>query len=213
MPRTFQGHPGKPTIEAMKTELPELLLPDAAAWRAWLEEHHLLSAGVWLVIGKQGGTATALTRQSALDEALCFGWIDGQAARRDEESYQQRYTRRGPRSMWSLRNVGHIGRLEAAGKLHPAGRDAVESAKADGRWDAAYAGPATAEVPQDLLDAIAANESAQSMYEVLSSQNRFAMAYRLGQLKTPAARERNIARFVDMLSRRETFYPQKRFPD
>lgn len=213
MPRTFQGHPGKPTIEAMKTELPELLLPDAAAWRAWLEEHHLLSAGVWLVIGKQGGTATALTRQSALDEALCFGWIDGQAARRDEESYLQRYTRRGPRSMWSLRNVGHIGRLEAAGKLHPAGRDAVESAKADGRWDAAYAGPATTEVPQDLLDAIAANESAQSMYEVLSSQNRFAMAYRLGQLKTPAARERNIARFVDMLSRRETFYPQKRFPD
>ncbi|WP_404321109.1 YdeI family protein [Arthrobacter luteolus] len=197
----------------MKTELPELLLPDAAAWRAWLEEHHLLSAGVWLVIGKQGGTATALTRQSALDEALCFGWIDGQAARRDEESYLQRYTRRGPRSMWSLRNVGHIGRLEAAGKLHPAGRDAVESAKADGRWDAAYAGPATTEVPQDLLDAIAANESAQSMYEVLSSQNRFAMAYRLGQLKTPAARERNIARFVDMLSRRETFYPQKRFPD
>lgn len=197
----------------MKTELPELLLPDAAAWRAWLEEHHLLSAGVWLVIGKQGGTATALTRQSALDEALCFGWIDGQAARRDEESYLQRYTRRGPRSMWSLRNVGHIGRLEAAGKLHPAGRDAVESAKADGRWDAAYAGPATAEVPQDLLDSIAANESAQSMYEVLSSQNRFAMAYRLGQLKTPAARERNIARFVDMLSRRETFYPQKRFPD
>ncbi|MSS00374.1 hypothetical protein FYJ28_16345 [Arthrobacter sp. BL-252-APC-1A] len=197
----------------MKTELPELLLPDAAAWRAWLEEHHLLSAGVWLVIGKQGGAATALTRQSALDEALCFGWIDGQAARRDEESYLQRYTRRGPRSMWSLRNVGHIGRLEAAGKLHPAGRDAVESAKADGRWDAAYAGPATTEVPQDLLDAIAANESAQSMYEVLSSQNRFAMAYRLGQLKTPAARERNIARFVDMLSRRETFYPQKRFPD
>ena len=197
----------------MKTELPELLLPDAAAWRAWLEEHHLLSAGVWLVIGKQGGTATELTRQSALDEALCFGWIDGQAARRDEESYLQRYTRRGPRSMWSLRNVGHIGRLEAAGKLHPAGRDAVESAKADGRWDAAYAGPATAEVPQDLLEAIAANESAQSMYEVLSSQNRFALAYRLGQLKTPAARERNIARFVDMLSRRETFYPQKRFPD
>mgnify|MGYP000039678696 CR=1 FL=1 len=197
----------------MKTELPELLLPDAAAWRAWLEEHHLLSAGVWLVIGKQGGTATALTRQSAFNEALCFGWIDGQAARRDEESYLQRYTRRGPRSMWSLRNVGHIGRLEAAGKLHPAGRDAVESAKADGRWDAAYAGPATTEVPQDLLDAIAANESAQSMYEVLSSQNRFAMAYRLGQLKTPAARERNIARFVDMLSRRETFYPQKRFPD
>ncbi|MEB7505032.1 YdeI/OmpD-associated family protein [Arthrobacter koreensis] len=197
----------------MKTELSELLLPDAAAWRDWLEEHHLRSAGVWLVIGKQGGSTTALTRQAALDEALCFGWIDGQAARRDEETYLQRYTRRGPRSAWSLRNVGHIARLEAAGRLHASGRDAVESAKADGRWDAAYAGPATAEVPQDLLDAIAANESAQAMFEVLSSQNRFALAYRLGQLKTEAARERNIARFVDMLSRRETFYPQKRFPN
>ncbi len=197
----------------MKTELSELLLPDAAAWRAWLEEHHLRSAGVWLVIGKQGGSTTALTRQAALDEALCFGWIDGQAARRDDETYLQRYTRRGSRSAWSLRNVGHIARLEAAGRLHPSGRDAVESAKADGRWDAAYAGPATAEVPQDLLDAIAANESAQAMFDVLSSQNRFALAYRLGQLKTEAARERNITRFVDMLSRRETFYPQKRFPD
>ncbi|MBD8044849.1 YdeI/OmpD-associated family protein [Arthrobacter sp. Sa2BUA2] len=197
----------------MKPELPELLLPDAAAWRDWLEEHHLLSAGVWLVIGKQGGSATALTRQSALDEALCFGWIDGQAARRDEETYLQRYTRRGPRSMWSLRNVGHIGRLEAAGRMRPSGRDAVDSAKADGRWDAAYAGPADTEVPQDLLDAIAANERAQQMFNVLSSQNRFALASRLGRLRTQAARERNIAGFVEMLSRRETFYPQKQFPD
>ncbi|MER2136805.1 MAG: YdeI/OmpD-associated family protein, partial [Arthrobacter sp.] len=107
----------------------------------------------------------------------------------------------------------HVARLEAAGRMHPSGRDAVESAKADGRWDAAYAGPASAEVPQDLVDAIAANESAQAMFNVLSSQNRFALTYRLGQLKTEGARERNIARFVDMLSRRETFYPQKRFPD
>ncbi|UPO76976.1 YdeI/OmpD-associated family protein [Arthrobacter sp. Helios] len=197
----------------MKPELPELLLPDAAAWRDWLEEHHLLSAGVWLVVGKQGGSVTALTRQSALDEALCFGWIDGQAARRDEETYLQRYTRRGPRSVWSLRNVGHIGRLEAAGRMRPSGRDAVDSAKADGRWDAAYAGPADTEVPQDLLDAIAADPRAQQMFDVLSSQNRFALAYRLGRLKTQAARERNIAGFVEMLSRRETFYPQKQFPD
>ena len=115
--------------------------------------------------------------------------------------------------MWSLRNVGHIGRLEAQGRMHPSGRDAVESAKADGRWDAAYAGPASAEVPQDLLDAIAADPRAQEMFDVLSSQNRFAMAFRLGRLKTQAARERNIAGFVGMLSRRETFYPQKQFPD
>jgi uncharacterized protein YdeI (YjbR/CyaY-like superfamily) len=197
----------------MKPELPELLLPDAAAWRGWLEEHHLLSAGVWLVIGKQGGSLIALTRQDALDEALCFGWIDGQAARRDEESYLQRYTRRGPRSMWSLRNVGTIGRLEAEGRMHPSGRDAVASAKADGRWDAAYAGPAATEMPQDLLDAIAADARAQEMFAVLSSQNRFALAFRLGRLKTQAARERNIAAFVEMLSRRETFYPQKQLPD
>ena len=196
----------------MPAELPDLLLPDAVAWRAWLREHHADSSGVRLILGKKGGTLTTLDYDSALDEALCFGWIDGQVGRRDAESYYQRFTPRGPRSNWSLRNVGHIARLESEGRMHPAGRAAVQSAKADGRWDRAYAGPASATTPADLLEAIAAVPSAQAMFDVLSSQNRYALYFRLSQLKPGEARERKIAAFVDQLARHETPYPQQRGP-
>ncbi|MFP5316190.1 MAG: YdeI/OmpD-associated family protein, partial [Actinomycetes bacterium] len=155
----------------MAAELPELLLPDAREWRAWLEENHASSSGVWLVLHKKGGTVTALTYAAALDEALCFGWIDGQTRKRDGESSFQRFTPRSPRSIWSLRNVGH-----------------VERAKSDGRWERAYAGSASAVVPDDLAAAIAANPDAQAMFEVLSAQNRYALIFRLGQLKTEAGR-------------------------
>ena len=140
----------------MAVELEELLVPDAAAWRAWLEANHADSPGVWLVLHKKGGTVTELDYDAALDEALCFGWIDGQVRKRDDGSYFQRMTRRGPKSPWSERNVGHVARLEEAGKMTAAGRAAVDSAKADGRWEAAYSGQATAEVPADLAAAIAA---------------------------------------------------------
>jgi uncharacterized protein YdeI (YjbR/CyaY-like superfamily) len=196
----------------MPAELPELLLPDAAAWRAWLEEHHAASAGVWLILHKKGGTVTKLDYAGALEEALCFGWIDGQARRRDAESVFQRFTPRGKRSIWSQRNVGYIEKLEQAGKMHDAGRAAVAAAQADGRWEKAYAGPATAEVPADLAAAIAAVPEAQAMFDVLSSQNRFALIHRLGQLKTDAGRQRRIADFVEMLARHETPYPQQKKP-
>ncbi|MET8523025.1 YdeI/OmpD-associated family protein [Nocardioides sp. NPDC004968] len=190
----------------------ELLLPDPPAWRAWLEEHHAETAAVWLVLTKKGGTLTTLTWQTALDEALCFGWIDGQARRRDEQSSFQRFTPRGPKSRWSLRNVEHIDRLEAEGRMTAAGRAAVEAAKADGRWEAAYAGPATAQTPPDLLAAIAAVPEAQAMYDVLTSQNRFALYHRITALKTEAARARKIEEYVAMLARHETIHPQKRRP-
>lgn len=190
----------------------ELLLPDPPAWRTWLEEHHADTPAVWLVLTKKGGTLTTLTWQTALDEALCFGWIDGQARRRDEQSSFQRFTPRGPKSRWSQRNVEHIGRLEAEGRMTAAGRAAVEAAKADGRWEAAYAGPATAETPSDLLAAIAAVPEAQAMYDVLTSQNRFALYHRITSLKTEAARTRKIEEYVAMLARHETIHPQKRRP-
>ena len=196
----------------MAAELPELLLPDAATWRAWLEEHHDSSPGVWLVLHKKGGTVTTLDYAGALEEALCFGWIDGQAKRRDAESSFQRFSPRGKRSIWSLRNVARIEQLEAAGKMHDAGRAAVAAAQADGRWDKAYAGPATAEVPEDLAAAIAAVPQAQAMFDVLTSQNRFALIFRLGQLKTEDARRKKIAGFVEMLARHEAPYPQKKKP-
>jgi uncharacterized protein YdeI (YjbR/CyaY-like superfamily) len=191
---------------------PQLLLPDAAAWRSWLEHHHETSAGVRLVLHKKGGDVTTLTYEDALQEALCFGWIDGQAGRRDEGSSYQRFTRRGKRSVWSSRNVARVERLEVEGRMHDAGRAAVRAAQEDGRWDNAYAGQATAEVPQDLADAVAAVPAAQAMFDVLTSQNRYALVLRLGRLKTEAARHRKIAGFVDMLSRHESPYPQKRKP-
>ncbi|MCW2133143.1 YdeI/OmpD-associated family protein [Arthrobacter sp. VKM Ac-2550] len=196
----------------MAAELPELLLPDAASWRAWLAENHGSSPGVWLVLHKKGGTVTTLDYAGALEEALCFGWIDGQAKRRDAESSFQRFSPRGKRSIWSLRNVARIEQLEAAGKMHDAGRAAVAAAQADGRWEKAYAGPATAEVPEDLAAAIAAVPQAQAMFDVLTSQNRFALIFRLSQLKTEDARRKKIAGFVEMLARHEAPYPQKKKP-
>jgi uncharacterized protein YdeI (YjbR/CyaY-like superfamily) len=192
----------------MKAELPELLLPDAAAWRRWLEDNHLVSPGVWLIEHKKGGAATLLTYAQALDEALCFGWIDGQARSRDEGTYFQRFTPRGPRSIWSIRNRTYVDRLRSEGRMREAGERAVAAAQADGRWDRAYAGPATAEVPAELMAAIEADAAALAMFGTLSSQNRYAMIFRLSQLKTEAARDRNIAKFVAMLARGETFYPQ-----
>lgn len=192
--------------------LPELLVPDAAAWHDWLAANHATSPGVWLVLSKKGGTTTTLDYAQALDEALCFGWIDGQVRRRDDQTTFQRTTPRGPRSRWSRRNVDRVTRLIEEGRMTPAGLAAVEAARADGRWDAAYAGPATAQTPEDLLAAIAEVPAAQAMYDVLTSQNRYALYHRLSAIKGEQARQRRIESFVQMLARGETPHPQKRRP-
>ena len=197
---------------AMAIELEELLVKDAAEWRAWLEQHHATSPGVWLVLHKKGGNATELDYEAALQDALCFGWIDGQGKRRDDESSFQRMTRRGPKSVWSARNVDRIDKLEAAGRMTAAGRAAVDAAKADGRWEAAYSGQASAELPEDLAAAIAAEPRAQAMFDVLTSVNRYALIYRTNAVKQAATRERKIKGFVEMLARGETPYPQKKRP-
>jgi uncharacterized protein YdeI (YjbR/CyaY-like superfamily) len=197
----------------MATELEELIVADAEELRAWLLEHHTTSTGVWLALTRKGGTVTTLTWQQAVDEGLCFGWIDGQARKRDEAASWIRFTPRRARSIWSQRNVAHVARLEAAGRMQPAGRAAVEAAKADGRWAAAYAPPSEAEVPADLLAAIAAEPAAQAMLDVLTKANRFALIHRLNAVKRAETRERKIREFVAMLARHETFYPQKARPD
>jgi uncharacterized protein YdeI (YjbR/CyaY-like superfamily) len=193
----------------MATELAELLVPDAAAWRAWLGEHHADSPGVWLVLTKKGGTTTSLTYDQALEESLCFGWIDGQVRRRDDQTSFQRMTPRTARSRWSARNVAHVERLAAEGRMEPAGWAAVEAAKADGRWDAAYAGSASYEMPADLLAAIAAVPAAQATYDVLTAQNRYSLYHRLTAVKREETRRRRIEQFVAMLARGETPHPQR----
>jgi uncharacterized protein YdeI (YjbR/CyaY-like superfamily) len=193
-------------------ELEELVVADAVALRAWLLEHHETSPGVWLALAKKGGIVTTLTWQQAVDEALCVGWIDGQTRKRDDETSSIRFTPRRPRSTWSQRNVENVARLEAEGRMLPAGRAAVEAAKADGRWLAAYAAQSESALPDDLAAAIAANPAAQAMFEVLTKGNRFALIYRLGAVKRAETRERKIAEFVAMLARHETIYPQKSRP-
>jgi uncharacterized protein YdeI (YjbR/CyaY-like superfamily) len=194
----------------MAIDYPELLVPDAEAWRSWLSEHHASEPGVRLVLHKKGGTVTELTYEAALQEALCFGWIDGQVNRRDEGSFWQRFTPRRSKSPWSASNVARVAALCADGRMQPSGEAAIAAAKADGRWDKAYAGPATAELPVELVQAIAANPKAQATFDTLTSQNRFALYYRLNEAKRPETRARRIAQFVDMLARGETLYPQRR---
>jgi len=195
----------------MAVELPELIVRDAAAWREWLANHHADPTGVWLVLAKKGTEKpTSLTYDQALEEALCHGWIDGQAGRRDEATYRQRFTPRRRRSAWSKRNTGIAERLIAEERMHPAGHAEVERAKADGRWEAAYASPASMEVPPDLAEALAAEPKAQAMFEGLNGQNRYAILYRIATAKRAETRARKIEQFVAMLSRGETVHPQKR---
>jgi uncharacterized protein YdeI (YjbR/CyaY-like superfamily) len=190
--------------------LEELVLADARDWRRWLADHHPDTEGVWLALHKKGGTVTELTYQQALEEALCFGWIDGQIRRRDIGSYWQRFTPRRPRSSWSRRNVELVTRLSDDGRMMPAGSAAVEAARADGRIDRAYAGAAAAEFPQDLSAAIASDPKAQAMWDILTSANRYAITYRVQQARRPDTRARRVEQFVAMLARGETMHPQRR---
>jgi uncharacterized protein YdeI (YjbR/CyaY-like superfamily) len=192
-------------------ELSELMLPDAAAWRAWLAENHSAHPGAWLVIAKKRTTApTTLSYEQALDEALCHGWIDGQVKRRDEATFRQRFTPRRARSQWSQRNVGHVERLRREGRMHPAGERAVAEAQADGRWDAAYAGQRAIAVPDDLAAALDDEPRARAMFEILTSQNRYSVLLRIEGAKRADTRARRIEKFVAMLARGETIHPQRR---
>jgi uncharacterized protein YdeI (YjbR/CyaY-like superfamily) len=195
----------------MGEDLPELTFADAPAWRTWLSEHHDDQSGIWLVLAKKGTTQpTSLTYEQALEEALCHGWIDGQIRRRDERTFRQRFTPRRARSAWSRRNVGHVERLLGEGRMHAAGIAHVERAKADGRWAAAYAGQASIEVPPELASALAAEPRAQAMFEILTSQNRYAVLYRIDTAKRSDTRARRIEQLVAMLARGETIHPQRR---
>lgn len=195
------------------TDVPELLLADAAQWRAWLASNHATSPGVRLVLSKKDVAGpTRLSYVDALPEALCYGWIDGQLTRRDDATYCVRFTPRRARSAWSRRNVETAERLMAEGRMQPAGVAEVERARADGRWQRAYAGSASLDVPDDLRDALAASPGAQQMWDVLTRTNRFAVVYRVQDAKRPETRARRIQQYVEMLARGDTPYPQKAKP-
>lgn len=181
-----------------------------ADWRAWLEANHETSLGVWLMIAKKGSGTKTVTYDEAVDEALCFGWIDGQKAKHDDDFYLQRFTRRTRRSPWSRINTQRASRLMAENRMHAAGAREVEAAKADGRWDAAYAGQASAVVPEDLQAALDASPAAAAFFAELDRTNRFAILYRIGAVKKAETRARKIAGFVADLERGKTPHPGKR---
>ncbi len=182
------------------TDLPMRAFPDQAAFEAWLEAEHVTAPGLYVQLAKKGSGVPSLTYAELVESVLCFGWIDGRSNSVDERSYTIRTTPRRPRSVWSQKNVDTVGRLLAEGRMRPAGLAQVEAAQADGRWDRAYAGPATATVPDDLAAALAAEPAAERAFAALGSQDRFAVLYRVQTAATPATRARRIAAAVAALA-------------
>jgi uncharacterized protein YdeI (YjbR/CyaY-like superfamily) len=187
-------------------DLPIVLFASPAELEAWLEESHADSAGLWLKIAKKGSGVESVSYAEALELALCFGWIDSQKRSFDEKHFLQRFTPRRPRGKWSRINRDAAEELIAAGKMRPAGLAEVEAAKADGRWQAAYAGQRTAEVPADLRRELDANPAARESFAALDSANRYAIVYRLNEAKRPETRERRLRKFVAMLERGEKLH-------
>lgn len=179
----------------------------AAEFEAWLTEHHADSPGRWLKLRKKTPGVDALTYQQALEVALCHGWIDGQKAAFDDQYWLQRFTPRRARSKWSRINREKAEALIEQGRMHPAGLAQVELARADGRWEAAYPGQRTVEVPGDLAAALAANPAAAEFFATLDSANRYAVLYRVHDAKKPETRARRIEKFVAMLAAGERLHP------
>jgi uncharacterized protein YdeI (YjbR/CyaY-like superfamily) len=183
-----------------------------AAFEAWMKANHARETELWLKIHKKGSGLPSVTTAQALDVALCWGWIDGIRKSFDDRSFLQRYTPRRPRSIWSQINRDHVARLTASGRMTPHGQRQVDAAKADGRWDAAYAPIRSANeatVPEDLRAAIEANQRARKTFHALGRLNLFALAFRTNNMKTPAGRAKKIAALVAMLARGETIVPER----
>jgi len=185
----------------MTDDLPTIPFDSLAAWVAWLEGEHERSPGLWLKIAKKAAGIPTVTHADALEAALCFGWIDGTRRRHDEAFFLQRFTPRRRGSRWSQTNRDKALELIEAGRMRPAGLREVEAARADGRWEAAYAGQRRARVPGDLRTALDASPAAAATFAALDSRNRYTILYRVGDAKRAETRARRIAQYVDMLAR------------
>jgi uncharacterized protein YdeI (YjbR/CyaY-like superfamily) len=192
---------------ATKPDLPIVPFASRDAWAAWLEERHTTSEGLWLKFAKKGSGLETVTYDQAVEVALCYGWIDGQVRKVDEDYYLQRFTPRRARSKWSKINRRKATELIARGEMKPAGLREVERAKADGRWDAAYDAPSTATVPEDLRRALVEDERAREFFETLDSANRYAILYQIQDARRPETRARRIAKYVAMLAEQKKPYP------
>jgi uncharacterized protein YdeI (YjbR/CyaY-like superfamily) len=189
--------------------LPVLTFVSRDLWETWLVENGAASPGVWIKFAKKTSGVASIGKPEAIETALGFGWIDGQLDRFDEQFWLVRFTPRGAKSKWSQNNVATALRLLAAGRLAPAGLAQVEKAKADGRWDAAYAPQGKAEIPEDLRAALDAQPAAKAFFATLKGANRYAVLYRIHDAKTEKTRVARIEKFVSMLARGQTIHPKK----
>ena len=188
------------------TGLPTLPFESKKKWAEWLAKQHDKSAGVWLKISKKATGIPSVTYAEALDVALCYGWIDGQKGSFDEKYFLQKFTPRRPKSIWSKINTAKVERLIASGEMKPAGLKAIEAAKQDGRWDAAYEGQKSISMPEDFQAELDKNKNAKTFFETLNSVNRYAFLFRIQTAKKAETRAKRISQFVEMLARGEKFH-------
>ena len=185
---------------------PILTFSSQNKWEEWLSKNHDTSDGVWIKFFKKDSGLASFVYREALDEALCYGWIDGQANKFDEKSYLQKFTPRHKRSVWSQRNTEHVARLIKEGKMKLSGLAEIERAKADGRWDKAYAPPSETVIPDDFLKEINNNLKAKEFWEKLNKTNRYAMIWQVDGAKKEETRTRRINKFIEMLKKGEKLY-------
>ncbi|HLJ32268.1 MAG TPA: YdeI/OmpD-associated family protein [Ktedonobacteraceae bacterium] len=188
-------------------ELPVISFESQSDWEAWLNEHHA-EKGIWLKFAKKGSGIISVNYAEALDVALCYGWIDAQKASFDDQYWLQKFTPRGPKSIWSKVNCEKATALIAQGRMHPAGLQHIERAKADGRWDASYDPQSTITVPPDLQRELDNNQTAKDFFGTLNSANRYAILFRIQTARKPEIRAARIQKFIEMLAQHQTIHPQ-----
>lgn len=187
-------------------DLPVLLFPSQKDWHAWLETNHDQSQGIWLKHAKKSSGKESVSYQEALEEALCYGWIDSQIQKYDDRYYLQKFTPRGPKSVWSKTNTAKVKALIKAGKMQPPGLTAMNAAKQDGRWEAAYDSSSANKVPEDFQAELDKNPEAKQFFETLNKANVYAFCWRVQTAKKPETRKARIEKFINMLNRGEKLH-------
>jgi uncharacterized protein YdeI (YjbR/CyaY-like superfamily) len=194
-------------VQKTSNNLPMISFEGQQEWAAWLEENHAASSGLWLRLAKKASGLSSVSYDEAVEVALCYGWIDGQKKSYDEASWLQKFTPRGPKSIWSKINRGKAEALIANSQMKPAGLRAIEQARQDGRWDAAYDSHSTATVPSDFQAELDKNPAAQAFFASLNSQNRYAILHRIQTAKKAETRAKRIEQFIRLLENQEKLYP------
>lgn len=189
-----------------KKELETISFKTVKSFEKWLAKNHAKVSGIWLRFFKKDSGEKSITYKEAVDEALCYGWIDGQANKYDDTSWIQKFTPRTTKSIWSKRNTDNVGRLTTLGKMQVSGLAEVEKAKADGRWEKAYDSPSNTEIPNDFMKELSKNKKAKTFFESLNKTNKYSITWRLQTAKKPETREKRMKVILDMLSKGEKFH-------